>query len=85
MDFGFYYPPDGVVAFWLALQNDPSKTVTGNWLTEDRHWWLDVWEFDALIDEETVAVKRELKQSSQGRKWLRQALGKDVLDGGEFH
>lgn len=52
IDFGFNYPVDAIAAFYWAWRSSDFKlTVTGNWLTEDKLWWQDVFEYDALMRE----------------------------------
>lgn len=63
---------------------DPSQTATGNWLTEDYLFWMDVWEFDALVEEETILFKRELRQAKNNKALLKSAMDDDAVDGGDF-
>lgn len=63
---------------------NPSLTVTGNWLTEDYLFWMDVWEFDAVMEEEAASVRRELKQARKDQLLYKDVMADDAIDGGEF-
>ena len=61
-DFGFNYPVDAIAAFYWAWRSSDFKlTVTGSWLTEDKLWWQDVFEYDALM-REAEADAKELRK-----------------------